>query len=185
MEALDVLLNRVSTARLQAPAPSPAQREVLFRAALRAPDHGYLRPWRFLCIEDAGRERLGELFAAAVLNKNPQAPAEALAKARNMPLRAPLLVAVIASPKASPKVPESEQVLAASCAAHGILLAAHAQGLGAIWRTGDMAHDRFVADGLGLAAHEQIVAFLYLGSVDGELRTPPELNPADFVASWG
>lgn len=184
MEALDALLNRVSMARLREPAPSAEQREVLFRAALRAPDHGYLRPWRFLSIEGDSRQRLGELFAAAVLNRNPGAAPEALTKARNMPLRAPLLVVAIAKVQSNPKVPEVEQLLAAGCAAHGILLAAHAQGLGAMWRTGDMAHDRFVAKGLGLADNEQIVGFIYLGSVEGELRTPPALEPKDFVSVW-
>ncbi|WP_277051690.1 nitroreductase family protein [Zestomonas thermotolerans] len=184
MEALDVLLNRVSQARLQGPAPSAAQRDILFRAALRAPDHGYLRPWRFLCVEGEARQRLGELYAAALLRKNPEAAPEALAKARAMPLRAPLLVVVIAKVQKHPKVPEEEQLLSAGCAAHGILLAAHAQGFGAIWRTGEMAHDRCVAEGLGLAANERIVGFLYLGSVEGERRNAPQLDPVDFVSNW-
>ena len=50
MEALDLLLNRVSVTRLTDPAPTPAQLDVMFRAALRAPDHGQLRPWRFLTV---------------------------------------------------------------------------------------------------------------------------------------
>lgn len=185
MEALDALLNRVSLARLQEPAPDAAQRDYLFRAALRSPDHGYLRPWRFLTIEGGAREKLGELFVSAVLAKDPAAPEAALTKARGMPLRAPLLVVVVARLQAGHKVPESEQLLSAGCAAHGILLAAHAQGLGAIWRTGDMAYDRTVAQGLGLADNEQVVGFLYLGSVEGERRAAPELAPADFVSTWG
>ena len=184
MEALDALLNRVSLGRLQEPAPDAAQREVLFRAALRAPDHGYLRPWRFLTIEGEGRERLGELFVSAVLAKDSQAPEAATTKARNMPMRAPLMVVVIAKLQAGHKVPEVEQLLSAGCAAHGILLAAHAQGLGAIWRTGDMAYDRTVAKGLGLAENERVVGFLYLGSVEGDRRAVPELAPADFVQTW-
>ncbi|GLZ85987.1 nitroreductase [Metapseudomonas resinovorans] len=185
MEALDALLNRVSLARLQAPAPDAAQREVLFRAALRAPDHGYLRPWRFLTIEGEGREKLGELFVSAVLAKDAQAPEAATTKARNMPSRAPLMVVVIATLQAGHKVPEVEQLLSAGCAAHGIVLAAHALGLGAIWRTGEMAYDRTVAAGLGLAENERVVGFLYLGSVEGDRRAAPELAPADFVQSWG
>lgn len=184
MEAFDVLFNRLSQTRLLDPAPSAEQRALLFRAALRAPDHGYLRPWRFLCVEGEARQRLGELFAAALRAKDPAVPAEALDKARGMPLRAPLLVVVIARLQEHPKVPEVEQLLAAGCAAHGILLAAHAQGLGAIWRTGDMAHDRFVAQGLGLEEHEQIVGFIYLGNVEGERRLPPQLEQAQFVADW-
>ena len=91
MEALDALLNRVSVPRLVDPAPDAAQRELLFRAALRAPDHGQLRPWRFLTVEGAARERMGELFADALLAADAQASEEKLLKARGMPMRAPLL----------------------------------------------------------------------------------------------
>lgn len=184
MQALDLLLNRVSVGRLLDPAPDAVQRDLLFRAALRAPDHGQLRPWRFLCVEGEARVRLGELFAKALLAGNPDAKPEALDKARNMPLRAPLLVVVIATLHAHPKVPEQEQLLAAGCAAHGIVLAAHAQGLGAIWRTGELAYAAPVMAGLGLAGNERIVGFLYLGSVVGERRTPLALAPADFVSDW-
>ena len=182
MEALDALLTRVSVPRLHDPAPDEAQRQQLFRAALRAPDHGQLRPWRFLTIEGVARERLGELFARAVSAGGGKP--EMLTKARAMPLRAPLLVAVIASPKTHFKVPESEQILSAGCAAHAIVLAAHALGLGAIWRSGDLSHDPLVKAGLGVGEHEQIVGFLYLGRAEGERRTPPALNPADFVTAW-
>lgn len=181
MDALDALLNRVSAPRLCEPAPDAAQRELLFRAALRAPDHSQLRPWRFLTIEGAAREQLGELFAQAL---PADASPEALSKARAMPLRAPLLVVVIARVQAHPKVPAQEQVLAAGCAAHGILLAAYVQGIGAVWRTGELAYNAQVAAGLGLAADEQIIAFLYLGTPERELRTPQPLAVADFVSAW-
>ena len=182
MEALDALLHRVSVPRLHDPAPDEAQRQLLFRAAFRAPDHGQLRPWRFLTIEGTARERLGELFAQAVATGGGKP--EMLAKARAMPLRAPLLVAVIVSPKMHFKVPESEQILSAGCAAHAIVIAAHALGLGAMWRSGDLSHDPVVKAGLGLGSHEQIVGFIYLGSAEGDRRTPPELDPAQFVAAW-
>ena len=184
MEALDALLNRVSVPRVSEPAPDAAQRELLFRAALRAPDHGQLRPWRFITVEGAAREQLGELLVAGLLASQPAASAEALAKARAMPLRAPLLVLVIARLQAHAKVPTQEQLLAAGCAAHGVLLAAHAIGVGAVWRTGELAHSPEVANGLGLQADEQLIAMLYLGTPQGELRTPARLDPQDFVSAW-
>lgn len=184
MEALDALINRVSVARLGEPAPTPEQRELLFRAALRAPDHAQLRPWRFLTVEGTAREALGELFARAQLARDPQASAVVLDKARAMPLRAPLLVVAIACLKDHPKVPEGEQLLSAGSAVHGLLLAAHAQGVGAIWRTGELTGDASVHAGLGLAANERIVGFVYLGTPQGELRKPLPLEPADFVAGW-
>ncbi|SDH06703.1 Nitroreductase [Pseudomonas flavescens] len=184
MDALDALINRVSVPRLIEPGPSAVQREQLFRAALRAPDHGQLRPWRFLTVEGEARHALGELYAGALMARPVEASEDALAKARNMPLRAPLLVVVIARLQEHPKVPAQEQLLAAGCAAHGILLAAHAQGIGAVWRTGELSHDRHVDAGLGLAANERIVGYLYLGTPERELRSPPQPTVDDFVAAW-
>lgn len=184
MDALDLLLNRVSAPRLIAPGPDARQRELLFRAALRAPDHVQLRPWRFLTVEGQALERLGELFVKATLAEDPDTGEEALNKVRIMPLRAPLLVLVIARVQAHPKVPEMEQLLAAGCAAHGLLLAAHAQGIGAVWRTGALAYSDVVADGLGLADGERLIGFLYLGTPERELRKAPQLELDDFVSDW-
>lgn|SRR5690606_37718673 len=185
MDALDLLLNRVSVTRLFEPAPDEAQLDLLFRAALRAPDHGQLRPWRFLVIQGAARERLGELFVDSLKLSDPGCSEEALQKARKMPLRAPMLVVAIARLQPHPKVPESEQVLAAGCAAHGLLLAAHAQGLGAVWRTGAFCYDEHVAKGLGLTETERLLGFIYLGTPEeGRLRTPPELEPRHFASQW-
>jgi nitroreductase len=77
-----------------------------------------------------------------------------------------------------------EQVLAAGCAAHAILLAAHAQGIGAVWRTGDVAYNATVAAGLGLADGEQLIAYLYLGTPERELRAVPQVSVADYVRAW-
>ena len=184
MEALDLLLTRVSVTRLTDPAPTPAQLDVMFRAALRAPDHGQLRPWRFLTVQGEARDRLGQLMAESLRVRSPEASEDALLKARKMPLRAPLLVVVIARVQPHPKVPGSEQVLAVSCAAHGLLLAAHDQGLGAVWRTGDFAYDSYLTKALGLTGDEQILGFIYVGTPEGTLRTPPVMEPQQFVTEW-
>lgn len=184
MQVMQALLNRVSAARLTEPAPDAQQRDLMFRAALRAPDHGQLRPWRFLTIEGAAREQLGELFAQSLLQNTSEPSAALLEKARAMPLRAPLLVVVIACLHDHPKVPHSEQRLTVGCAAHGMLLAAYAQGFGAIWRTGDMAYNAHVAQGLGLAANEELLGYLYLGTPLAPLRAAPQLDPETYVASW-
>lgn len=184
MDVLDALINRVSAPRLIEPAPTAEQRELMFQAALRAPDHGQLRPWRFLTVEGEARHSLGELFAEAIASKYPDADEEALTKARNMPLRAPLLILVIARTQEHPKVPAHEQVLAAGCAAHGILLAAYAQGVGAVWRTGELSHDPVVDAGLGLAANEQVIGYLYLGTPQRELRAAPAVSVDEFVSDW-
>ncbi|MNI92768.1 putative NAD(P)H nitroreductase YdjA [compost metagenome] len=82
------------------------------------------------------------------------------------------------------KYPKSEQLLAAGCAAHGILLAAYAQGIGAVWRTGDLAYSPHVAKGLGLAEGEEVIAFLYLGTPLKEPRVAEKVDLAEFVSAW-
>lgn len=184
LDAMTLLHSRVSVTRLCDPAPSAEQREQIFQAALRAPDHARLRPWRFLQIEGTAREALGVLFANALLQRNPTVDKAELERVQRQPLRAPLVIVAIASPKPHPRVPPQDQWLAVGCAVHGMLLAAHALGVGAVWRTGEMANDPKVAEGLGLSAEEQIISFLYLGRPEKGLHQPPEMHSADFFQAW-
>ncbi|MBZ9538574.1 MULTISPECIES: nitroreductase family protein [Modicisalibacter] len=185
MDALTLLHQRSSIGKLAGPAPSREQLDGLYRAALRAPDHKGLTPWRFIEFSGAGIDRLGELFAEAEYQANPHIDDATLDAVRKKPKRAPLIIAVIAKVTPDqPKVPPVEQVLSAGCAAHAILLAAQAMGLGAMWRTGSFAFDRTVRRGLGLGEHDELVGFLYLGQPGGRLPTPPRRDPADFVERW-
>ncbi len=184
MNAIDSLLSRVSSGKLTPPAPDEAQRRQLFAAALRAADHGHLRPWRFLVIEGDGLSALGNLFAEAARLDQPDISDSALERYRGMPLRAPLIVAVIASCQAHPKVPELEQLLSAAGAAQNMLNAAHALGLGAIWRTGEMAYHPYVLKALGLRDKEQLVGYLYIGNLAAWPAAPPSLDAQAFFSPW-
>ena len=184
MDAMTLLSTRHSVAKLSEPAPDRAALERMLAAALRAPDHGHIRPWRFLVIQGPARERLGELFVRALLQRKPDASEEEQNKARQAPLRAPLLVTVIARLRPHPKVPEVEQLLSAGCAAHSIVLAAHALGFGAIWRTGDTSYDITVKSGLGLVEGEEIVGYIYLGTPASPPKLPAALPLADYVSDW-
>jgi len=151
---------------------------------MRAPDHAWLHPWRFITIRGARREALGQVFEQCLMLRNPEADEAARTKARDAPLRAPLLVVVVVRLSEHPKVPPVEQRLSAGCAAHGILLAAEASGYAGIWRTGNAAFDRNVMDALGLTENEEIAGFLYLGSRHGKAKPIPQLSTAEFVSSW-
>jgi nitroreductase len=184
VKALELLHGRVSHSVLIDPAPDDEVLEMLFRAALRAPDHKHLRPWRFLIVRGTARERLGELQLEGLLRHDPEASEKDRRKAAEGPARAPLIVVVIARLQPHPKVPEVEQLIAAGCAAHGILLAAHALNYGGVWRTGAAAYDSIVRDGLGITADERIVGVLYLGTPAQESRTPYDEPPGEFVERW-
>jgi len=183
-DILRFLQNRNSAPKLTEPAPSATQMQEIYCAALRAPDHAWLRPWRFITIAGERRQALGELLQQCLLQRVPDADEPARTKARNSPLRAPLLVVVVASLSEHPRVPAIEQRLSAGCAAQAILLACEACGYAGIWRTGDAAFDRSVMDGLNLGADEEIIGFLYIGTRDGAAKPIPQMDAADFVTNW-
>jgi nitroreductase len=62
MEAIEALTTRVSSSMLVHPGPDELELHSILSAAIRAPDHGHLRPWRFTILRGAARERLGALM---------------------------------------------------------------------------------------------------------------------------
>lgn len=187
MDAMELLLNRASIApRLhEEPAPNEAELGQILAAACRAPDHGRLRPWRFIVIRGDARVRLGEVFAEALRARQPDTAAAAIETELARPLRSPLLVCVVAKVQSDiAKVPEIEQVISAGAAAHTMLLAAQALGFGAMLLTGANAYDPNVGLALGLAPEERIVSFVYLGSQAGRPPNLPRPNPADHTSEW-
>lgn len=186
MQAIDVLLKRRSAKTLSDPAPDAGALELLLESAARAPDHGRLRPWRFIVIRGTARERLGELMADLLRRRQPAANAESLQRERQKALRSPLIIVVAAVCNAAAKIPPMEQILAAGAAAQNIMLAATALGFGAMWKTGDAAYDDTVKAALGLEAGAAIVGFLYLGTAPAEAVPPPARGQwQDRVSYWG
>lgn len=184
MDAISAITQRVSVAQLTGPGPNQQQLEQLYRAAFRAPDHGWMRPWRYLTVRGEGLLSLGKIFAEAGLERNADLPEEKQIKLQNQPLRAPLIIVAIANIQDNPKVPALEQRLAVAAGVQNILTAAYAMELGAIWRTGEMANDSHVKISLGLQDNEEILGFIYLGHVNCKLKNPPELAMADYVQEW-
>lgn len=156
----------------------------MFAAALRAPDHAWLQPWRFIVIQGDQRHALGEVFRQSAQQRDPSAGEAVLDKASHAPLRAPLVVTVLCRYSEHPKVPAEEQLISAGCAAHAMLLAAEAQGFAGVWRTGAYATDSLVAAALGLAENESIIGFLYFGSRDGNPKSLPEREVSSYVSYW-
>lgn len=181
---LEFLQQRSSAPRLTAPGPDDQELSEMLRAALRAPDHAWLRPWRFIAIRGERRRAFGEVLERCLLLRDPGADAAARDKARNAPLRAPLLLVVVVRLQDHPKVPHAEQRLSAGCAAHALLLAAEALGYAGIWRTGAPALDPAVHQELGLSGSEEVVGFIYLGRRDGAAKSLPSLSPDDFLSQW-
>jgi len=170
MELLELIQTRHSIPKVK-PDPIPkVMIEKLLAAAVQAPNHHRVRPWRFVVLQGAARERLGESMANSLKNRNPDVLEEALAVERARPQRAPLLIAVGVDKPSEPKVLEIENVCAAAAACQNLLLAAHDLGLGAMWRTGPAALDPQVKAFLGFTPDQHLIGFLYIGYPDGEIK---------------
>lgn len=183
MDALTLLTTRHSSPRLTEPAPAGEALELIKRAALRVPDHGGLRPWRFVIVtgKDA-LNRLGDVFAEAAIEDAPGISTEMHERARQLPLRAPMVIVCIAKVAEHAKVPAHEQVQSAACAVMAMQQAAFAQGFGGIWRTGSYAQQDFVKQSLDVGEDDEIVGFLYLGTASGNSPIRAEPDPETFFS---
>ncbi|MBL8103414.1 MAG: nitroreductase [Anaerolineales bacterium] len=166
MQILDAIHGRQTISKVKQDAVPHDVIEKLLSAAVQAPNHHKVRPWRFVVLTGDGRKKLGDVMAASFLDRNPSTPPEGLDKTRALPLRAPVVIAIGVDKPADTKIVEVENISAASAAGQNILLAAHALGLGAIWRTGEWARDAKVKEFLGFAADQYIVGFIYIGYPD-------------------
>ena len=187
--ALDVLFRRRSIGRLTEPAPSDADLETILLAAAAAPDHGELRPFRFVVLRGEAKVAFGDVLADAYLQRVQAAGGEPvrakLEKERTKLGRAPLVVLVCAVHVHDDKIPWSDQVGAAHAAAQNALLAATALGYGSMWRTGDPVFDPNVKRALGLTEHDAIVGFLYVGTPhEGGEKPPNEPSLEGLVVEW-
>jgi nitroreductase len=163
MDLFEALHGRHSQGKLK---HEPVPRDLIARlldAGAQAPNHYKTRPWRFVVLVGEARNRLGDVMAASQQEQHPEFPQEAFDKTRNMPLRAPVLIAVGADKPTEAKVIEIENISAAAAACMNILLAAHALELAAIWRTGEWARNPKVKEFLGFDTDQHIVGFIYVG----------------------
>jgi nitroreductase len=184
MDAMQLLHTRYSALKLGEPAPSAEAVRAMLESAARVPDHGRLLPWRLILIEGDARLSLGEVLAESLSRRNPLANTQALAREREKALRAPLSIVVATRCNKFSKIPVIEQILSAGRAALSIMQAAFAQGLGAMWRTGDAAYDNTVKSALGIESDDLIVGFIYLGTQIGNAGTRAPRSVDEFTQHW-
>lgn len=180
---LDFLLSRRSrpAKMLTTPVPDRAQMTELLTAAARVPDHGKLEPWRFIVLSAGANAKLAQSVAkrGAALGLQPDACEKASATFAD----SPQIVAVVASPKPSEKIPQIEQTLSTGAVCLSLVNAALVSGWGACWLTGWPAMDKDIQASLGLSAEEWIAGFIHIGT---SAATPPDRPRPDIdgVTEW-
>jgi nitroreductase len=184
MTMIDTLLSRASVSQLREPAPEGAELDAILQAGLRAPDHGRLRPWRFVLIRGDALNRLADIAVAALRAREPDATPELLDRQRQKMLRAPLVIALGAHIQPGHKIPEIEQMLSVGAAGMNLLNAIHALGYGAVWVTGPNAYDPAVAEALGFTSPDRLAGFLFVGTPADAPRPLRRPDLAGHVAEW-
>lgn len=178
---LHAMSTRRSISKVEAETPNDSDLLEIIRSISSVADHKGLRPWRFLIIRGDDRHRLGEALdeAGGVTRK----PGEVNEK----PLRAELLLALVSSPEAHPKVPEWEQHATAAGAGHLLELALWQSGWGVMWRSGTLANTPPVRRLHRLAENELLMGWFYIGAVSDRYRqrlstsTRPLPTPEQFL----
>ena len=160
MTVRDAVLRRQSYSKVTEEAPTHEELLPLVEAAASVADHGSMRPWRLIELRGEARERLGQAFveASGLTGKD-------AAKLADKPLRASLLIAVVASYKPSHKVPRWEQEAVASGVAHTLSLLLDEAGWGVFWRTGGHTRSEAVHRMHELSPDEELLGWLYVGGV--------------------
>jgi nitroreductase len=165
MELFEAINTRSTAGRLVEQGPTAEQLQMLIAAASRAPDHGRMKPWRFVVVNGAARETFATAVAEARRARLPDMTDDQIVAEKDKVRRSPAIMVVgCAITKGNSKVPEIEQVIAVGAAVENMLLAANAMGLGAMWKTGPAAYDAGVKAAVGLDRDDHIVAILHLGT---------------------
>lgn len=160
--ALRTQLDRRSSSNLVEPGPTDAELALILQAAATVPDHGNLRPWRFVVVRDDAREVFGDALAGAGA-ETLGADDPRLGKLRRKAFVAPTLVVIISVTRPSPKVPPTEQRDSAACTGYAMTLAAHSLGLGAVWKTAAFLTGERLTELFGLQPGEEILGWVNLG----------------------
>jgi nitroreductase len=174
----------VSPKRLKGPGPDDKAIERMVDAALCAPDHGGVHPWRLLKFREEDRATLAQLFEDEKRRRDPMASADDLARAREHALRCPTLLAFIVSPQLRHAVPVREQWLGAGAALGNLLNAVHQLGFGAILLSGERCYDTALKEALDVKPHEFLAGFISLGTVAAAPPARKKKDPKVQISVW-
>lgn len=170
MDLATAIRTRRSEQHLIDPAPSDAEFIELLGCAALSPDHGRLRPWRWVLLRDEARAELGMRFG------RDSGDAARAGRTAAKPLRAPLLATLVFSPQLAARIPRWEQLSAAVAVANAMMLLLHDRGYGSIWRTGAHTRSPGARDLLGLDSTESLLGWLYIGTPDPQKHASPRVT---------
>jgi nitroreductase len=180
MDVLEAIRTRRSVGRVREDAPPRELIEQLIEAAVLAPNHHETEPWRFFVLTGRAKEEFGLALGEAAKRRwgSREIDPAKLALIAETELvktrRAPVLIVAAVKHAGDDPVVRFEDLAATAAAVENLLLAAHALGLGAQWRTGEGAYDAYVKAHFGLTADDEIAGIVYVGYPAPDRPAPRE-----------
>lgn len=178
------LLSRhsVGPKHLVAPGPGLDELSLAARAALRAPDHQRLAPFRLIVIPDERREELARLFEgfARRSGKSGDEALEEAQRARNGPVLVALAARIVSD---HPLVPVHEQWISVGAALANFMNALHCMGYAAKMLSGRKAADPQIRASL-CPAGETLVGWIVIGTPRIRPHARDDDDPARVLWHW-
>lgn len=188
MELFEAIQTRRSIGKvMDKPVPAELIKQVI-EAGTWAPNHHRTEPWRFFVLEGEGRNVLSHALVESLKNTmddpSTELNQERLEKISKQPYRSPVIIVVACEPTLdNDKVIQEEEFAAVHAATQNMLLAAHALGLGAVWRTGKPCYSKKMSEAFGLSENGSVTGLLYIGYPD-MVKKPADRKSVDEVTKW-
>ncbi|RYL91598.1 nitroreductase [Sporolactobacillus sp. THM7-4] len=189
MDTLEAIKTRRSINNLTGQVPSKELITQILEAARWAPNHFNTQPWRFTVLIGDGRDKLGDAYGK-VNQRNLKDPSREMLetvyqKGFSKAKRSPVVIVVSVEPSDNPRVKKVEEIAAVSAAVQNMLLAAHALGLGAKWRTGDPAYTDIMKENFGVSEKGLVIGLIFLGyPEEGSVPEPPVRKSVEEFTTW-
>ena len=187
MELFDAIKTRRSIGKVKDEMLPKEIIEKIIDAATWAPNRYHTEPWRFFVIRGEGRNRLSKVMEEIVLqygiDVNSEEGAKKLAKEKNKPFRAPVIIAVAAKVTENNKVIPLEELGATYAGIQNMLLTAHDLGIAGFWKTGKACYSPLMKKYLGLEEKDEVLGLLYFGYPDMERQTLQDRSGASYT-TW-
>ena len=183
-EIIDCIINRVSNKNLELPYPSYEEMQAVYKAAMRAPDHAWLRPTKFIEIKGKGLDKLSKIFEKFAIHDMKLENDALINKYKNAPYRAPMILVAMTNMKDHPKVPKTEQMFSTAAAIQNILISLDSLGYGAIWRSGVFALNSKILKYFNIDQNSEIIGYIYIGSPIERRKKIPDSKIEDYVDIW-
>jgi nitroreductase len=151
-----------------------------------APTHGRTEPWYFLVytgesLRTFGKQHADLYWSHTPEDKRQQATYDKLL--HNGDMASHLLVAVMKR-GTNVKIPQLEEIAAASAAIQNVLLGATALGIASFWSTGGMTHTHALKEHLGFGADDLVMGLVFLGYSDEPAADGVRKLPLEEKVKW-